>query len=247
MVPPRCRMPGRASRSRRTVVVLEQPPPPVPEAEELEAVLARPPDDGADDRVQAGAVAAAREDRDFHVDLTSPVSRLERGSPAPARAPRGLPWRARGGPDGLWMARQADGAREVSPVTTTSSCPSPTERIRALRVGDEVLVRAGLSPPATRRTGGSRRASSRGCAPRSRGASCTTAGRWSRRTRHAGVAVRRRRAPRTSFAGRAVSGGGDRALRRARASSARAAWARRRSRRCASTARRTCTGRAASR
>ncbi len=66
--------------------LLQRPPPAVAEAEELVAVDLRAlADDGADDRVEAGAVATAGEDADAHLDAPPGRSSGRRGlwSPRP--------------------------------------------------------------------------------------------------------------------------------------------------------------------
>ena len=68
MVPPSWRMPEVFCAGDPEVVVLEEPLPPVADAGELEAVLLPAADDGADDRVQAGAISSPGEDGDLHVD-----------------------------------------------------------------------------------------------------------------------------------------------------------------------------------
>ena len=67
IVPPRGRMPRTCATPSSVVIALQRPAPAVEEADELEAVLGHAlADDGADDRVQARAVATASEHSDAH-------------------------------------------------------------------------------------------------------------------------------------------------------------------------------------
>ena len=58
--------PGDVDRAERAELALDEPPPPVQHADHLVAGVERAPRNGADDGVQPGAVASAREDPDPH-------------------------------------------------------------------------------------------------------------------------------------------------------------------------------------
>ena len=73
MVPPRGRMPRTAGMSSGTVSPFERAAPAVPEADELVAVLLHAlADDGPDDRIEPGAVAAPGQHSDPHGIIPSP-------------------------------------------------------------------------------------------------------------------------------------------------------------------------------
>ena len=71
MVPPRGRMPARRGR-RAAESAVDQAAPAVQDAGHLVAAVDRAPGDGADHRVQPGAVATAGEDPDPHRGHASP-------------------------------------------------------------------------------------------------------------------------------------------------------------------------------
>ena len=66
IVPPRGRIPEICGSAERLEELVDHPAPAFPDADHLVAVRPRAPRDRADDRVQAGTVAAAGEDSDSH-------------------------------------------------------------------------------------------------------------------------------------------------------------------------------------
>ena len=87
IVPPRGRMPRHCVDAQRHGHALERAAPAVAEADEVEAVLLHAlADDGPDDGVQAGAVAATGEYSDAHVCLPR-SSGLDRSHPTATPAP----------------------------------------------------------------------------------------------------------------------------------------------------------------
>ena len=66
IVPPMWQDPGGLVPAERLQVAVDHPAPAVQDADRLVAVLPQPPADGADDRVEPGAVAAACEHSDPH-------------------------------------------------------------------------------------------------------------------------------------------------------------------------------------
>ena len=66
IVPPRGSRPGDLAAAERLEDPVDEPAPALADADHLVPARERPPRDGADDRVQPGAVAAAGEDSDLH-------------------------------------------------------------------------------------------------------------------------------------------------------------------------------------
>src|SRR5262249_17835527 len=142
--------------------VLEEALPPVPEPHPLEAVILGRADDGADDGIETGAVAAAGQHGDSHElpasfarvapcakrpaassgrkqTLARPArGRTAGGRPPPAPWPRGAPWPATPRP------RAADAPAASTPVRAARGSPSPPS-------AGPPPARPGRPPPARRK------------------------------------------------------------------------------------------------
>ena len=70
IVPPRGRIPEISLQAERLEQLLDHPAPAFADADDLVAARPGAPRDRADDRVQAGAVAAAGQDSDPQLDLS---------------------------------------------------------------------------------------------------------------------------------------------------------------------------------